>query len=42
MIFASMRSLKNSWSVFCILARSLLAVVGPTPYMEFAYTARFP
>src|SRR5206468_9325962 len=40
--FASKRSFRNSFSVSCIFARILLAVVGPTPYTEFAYTARFP
>src|SRR3990170_8508164 len=40
--FASNRSLWKSFSVSCIAARSLLAVVGPTPYTEFAYTARLP
>src|SRR2546422_3874757 len=40
--FASKRSFRNSFSVSCIFARILLAVVGPTPYTELAYTARFP
>src|SRR6266571_6456362 len=33
--FASKRSFRNSFSVPCIFARILLAVVGPTPYTEF-------
>ena len=34
--FASNRSLRNYFSVSCIAARSFEAVVGPTPYTEFA------